>query len=156
MPEQYDLMGFDWDNPEYMSEEECEDELGFMYFWLYNMGFMRYYNMSEVFPGTSSDYLTEEEKAEYKAITYKMYGEGLNATYLHEQWMDERQYELLKELYVSPEPDVPTLMFVTNDKDMAFRFGSSEAWKQIHENYVDALSTEQVCKGYVLRGKTTV
>ena len=140
IPEEYDYMGVDWDGIQPENPEETAKDMEFYDFWIYKVGLMRYMNAEEIFPALKSEYLTEEEKKEYRAIMYSKYRMGSDATINHEQWFNERMIREMKALYDGPIPDVPTLMFVTNDKILEPMVKDMDNWLLIHQNYIDNIS----------------
>ncbi|MCR5225881.1 MAG: alpha/beta hydrolase [Eubacterium sp.] len=140
VPEEYDYMGADFDNMVPEDPEETAEEMGFYNFWIYDVGLMRYMNAKDIFPALKSEYLTDEEKREYSAIMYSKYSMGADATINHEQWFTENFIEQMKALHDGPVPDVPTLMFVSNDKMFEPMVQNMDNWLLIHKNYMDNIS----------------
>ena len=140
IPEEYDYMGVDWESLKPEDPIETAKETSFYDFWVYKVGLMRYMNAEEIFPALKSKYLTEDEKMEYRAIMYSKYRRGSDATINHEQWFTDRMIREMKALYDGPIPDVPTLMFVTNDKTLEPMVKDMDNWLLIHQNYMDNIS----------------
>ena len=140
VPEEYDYMGADWDNLQLENPEETAKEMEFYNFWVYDLGLMRYMNAKDIFPALKSEYLTAEEKREYSAIMYSKYSKGSDATINHEQWFTENFIKQMKALHDGPISDVPTLMFVTNDKMFEPLVQNMGNWLLIHKNYMDKIS----------------
>ena len=140
IPEEYDYMGVDWENLQAEDPVETAKDTSFYDFWIYKVGLMRYMNAEEIFPALKSKYLTEDEKMEYRAIMYSKYQNGSDATINHEQWFTDRMIREMKALYDGPIPDVPTLMFVTNDKTLEPMVKDMDNWLLIHQNYMDNIS----------------
>lgn len=140
IPEEYDYMGVDWENLQAEDPVETAKDMEFYDFWVYKVGLMRYMNAEEIFPALKSKYLTEDEKMEYRAIMYSKYQNGSDATINHEQWFTDRMIREMKALYDGPIPDVPTLMFVTNDKTLEPMVKDMDNWLLIHQNYMDNIS----------------
>ena len=132
IPEEYDYMGVDWENLQAEDPVETAKDMEFYDFWIYKVGLMRYMNAEEIFPALKSKYLTEDEKMEYRAIMYSKYQNGSDATINHEQWFTDRMIREMKALYDGPIPDVPTLMFVTNDKTLEPMVKDMDNWLLIH------------------------
>ena len=139
-PEEYDYMGVDFDNLQPEDPEETAKEMELYNFFCYDVGLMRYMNAKDIFPALKSEYLTDEEKREYSAIMYTKYSMGTDATINHEQWFTENYIEQMKALHDGPIPDVPTLMFVTNDKILEPMMQDMDNWLLIHKNYMDNVS----------------
>ena len=140
IPEEYDYMGVDWENLQAEDPVEIAKDTSFYDFWIYKVGLMRYMNAEGIFPALKSKYLTEDEKMEYRAIMYSKYQNGSDATINHEQWFTDRMIREMKALYDGPIPDVPTLMFVTNDKTLEPMVKDMDNWLLIHRNYMDNIS----------------
>ena len=140
IPEEYDYMGVDWENLQAEDPVETAKDMEFYDFWIYKVGLMRYMNAEGIFPALKSKYLTEDEKMEYRAIMYSKYQNGSDATINHEQWFTDRMIREMKALYDGPIPDVPTLMFVTNDKTLEPMVKDMDNWLLIHQNYMDNIS----------------
>ena len=140
VPEEYDYMGADWDNLQPEDPKETAKEMEFYNFWVYDLGLMRYMNAKDIFPALKSEYLTDEEKKEYRAIMYSKYSKGSDATINHEQWFTENYIEQMKALHDGPIPDIPTLMFVTNDKMLEPMMQDMDNWLLIHKKYIDSIS----------------
>ncbi len=140
IPEEYDYMGVDWDDLQPEDPEESAKEMEFYDFWVYDVGLMRYINAKDTFPALKSEYLSDEEKREYRAIMYSKYSGGSDATINHEQWFTENFIEQIRLLHDGPVPDVPTLMFVTNDKMLEPMMQDMDNWLLIHKNYIDSIS----------------
>ena len=71
---------------------------------------------------------------------YSKYSMGADATINHEQWFTENFIKQMKDLHDGPIPDVPTLMFVTNDKMFEPLMRNMDNWLLIHKNYIDNIS----------------
>ncbi|MBP3235146.1 MAG: alpha/beta hydrolase [Eubacterium sp.] len=140
IPEEYDYMGVDWESLQPEDPIETAKDTSFYDFWVYKVGLMRYMNAEEIFPALKSKYLTEDEKMEYRAIMYSKYRRGSDATINHEQWFTDRMIREMKALYDGPIPDVPTLMFVTDDKTLEPMVKDMDNWLLIHQNYMDNIS----------------
>ena len=140
IPEEYDYMGVDWENLQAEDPVETAKDTSFYDFWIYKVGLMRYMNAEGIFPALKSKYLNEDEKMEYRAIMYSKYQNGSDATINHEQWFTDRMIREMKALYDGPIPDVPTLMFVTNDKTLEPMVKDMDNWLLIHQNYMDNIS----------------
>ena len=140
VPEEYDYMGADFDNMVPEDPEEAAREMEFYDFWVYDVGLMRYMNAKDIFPALKSEYLSDEEKREYSAIMYSKYSMSSDATINHEQWFTENFIEQMKTLHDGPVPDVPTLMFVTNDKMFEPLVQNMDNWLLIHKNYMDNIT----------------
>jgi pimeloyl-ACP methyl ester carboxylesterase len=148
IPEEYDYMGVDWENLQAEDPVETAKDMEFYDFWIYKVGLMRYMNAEEIFPALKSKYLTEDEKMEYRAIMYSKYQNGSDATINHEQWFTDRMIREMKALYDGPIPDVPTLMFVTNDKTLEPMVKDMDNWLLIHQNYMDNISDGKLVELY--------
>ena len=140
IPEEYDYMGVDWENLQPENPQETAKDMEFYDFWVHKVGLMRYMDAEDIFPALKSEYLTEDEKMEYRAIMYSKYHNGSDATINHEQWFTDRCIREMKALYEGPIPDVPTLMFVTNDKTLEPMVKDMDNWLLIHQNYMDNIS----------------
>ena len=148
IPEEYDYMGVDWENLQAEDPVETAKDMEFYDFWIYKVGLMRYMNAEEIFPALKSKYLTEDEKMEYRAIMYSKYQNGSDATINHEQWFTDRMIREMKALYDGSIPDVPTLMFVTNDKTLEPMVKDMDNWLLIHQNYMDNISDGKLVELY--------
>ena len=148
IPEEYDYMEVDWENLQAEDPQETAKDMEFYDFWVYKVGLMRYMDAEDIFPALKSEYLTEDEKMEYKAIMYSKYRNGSDATINHEQWFTDRMIREMKAIYDGPIPDVPTLMFVTNDKTLEPMVKDMDNWLLIHQNYIDNISDGKLVELY--------
>lgn len=140
VPEEYDYMGVDWDTIKPIDPKAAAKEEEFYNFMVYKAGLMRYMNAGDIFPALLSKDLTEKEKEQYKALMYTKYAMGSDSTLTHEQWITERFIREMKGIHDGPIPNVPTLLFVSNDEMMTKMVQSTENWKKIHENYLSQVS----------------
>lgn len=156
VPEQFDYQIGDLDALEAQNYEEVLIDVEFYHFWMYDMGGYRLYPIGKVFPAAVSDQLTKEEQAEYKAITYHWYSQFYKTAMFREGLATAQQISDYKTLYDSEKPDVPTLLFVSDDDEtfgMMLGENGLDKWKMIHENYAAGLSNGKVvqleCNHYV-------
>ncbi len=156
VPEQFDYQIDDFDKVKTQTYEETIEEEAFYDFWMYDMGGYRLYPITKVFPAAASDKLTKEEQAEYKAITYHWYSQFYKTAMFREGLATEQQVSDYRVLRNTEKPDVPTLLFVSQD-EAAFNamLGENglEKWERIHENYIVGLSNGKIvhldCGHYV-------
>ena len=149
VPEQYDLMVGDLDDVTPQTNEEVLEEDAFYHFWMYDMGGYRLYPIASVFPAAASDRLTEEERAEYRAITYHWYSQFYKTAMFREGLATARQLEALRALRAAEVPDVPTLQFLSNDAEMfAAMLGEDGLgnWVQIHERFIAGLTDARIVR----------
>lgn len=156
VPEQFDYQIGDFDNVKTQTYEETIVEDAFYDFWMYDMGGYRLYPITKIFPAAASDKLTKEEQAEYKAITYHWYSQFYKTAMFREGLATEQQVSDYKALRNIEKPDIPTLLFVSQDEatfNAMLGENGSEKWKKIHENYIDGLSNGKIvqldCGHYV-------
>lgn len=156
VPEQFDYQIGDFDHVKTQTYEETIEEDSFYNFWMYDMGGYRLYPISKIFPAAASDKLTKEEQAEYKAITYHWYSQFYKTAMFREGLATEQQVNDYKALRNAEKPDVPTLLFVSEDEatfNAMLGENGLEKWKKIHENYIDGLSNGKIiqldCGHYV-------
>ena len=119
-------------------------------------GWYRLYPIGKVFPAAASDRLSSEERAEYRAITYKWYSQYYQTAIFRENVPTVQQISDFKALHAAEIPDVPTLLFVSEDEE---NFGAMlgenglDKWKTIHQNYIagltDAKLVQLSCGHYV-------
>lgn len=156
VPEQFDYQIGDFDSVKTLSYEETIEKDAFFNFWMYDMGGYRLYPITKVFPAAASDKLTKEEQAEYKAITYHWYSQFYKTAMFREGLTTEQQVSDYKALRNTEKPNVPTLLFVSQDEatfNAMLGENGLEKWKKIHENYIDGLSNGKIvqldCGHYV-------
>lgn len=147
VPEQFDHQTGDLHSAVPQTLEETRSDEAFFNFWLYDMGGYRLYNFEKTFPASASPGLTERERAEYKAVTYKWYSRFHQTAMYREGILTQQQLRDFTALHDSPVPDIPTLLFVSSDEDM-FRMMLGEnglhTWREIHEHYAAAVSNGQL------------
>ena len=156
VPEQFDYQIGDLDNVNTQTYEETVKNDDFYNFWMYNIGGYRLYPIGKIFPAAASDKLTESERSEYKAITYSWYSKFYKTAMFREGLPTKQLVNDYKALRNAEKPDIPTLLFVSNDEDT---FGAMlgenglTKWKKIHYNYIDGLTNgiikELDCGHYV-------
>ena len=143
VPEQFDYQIGDLSSVRTETYEERISDESFYNFWLYDVGGYRLYSFKSVFPACNSDRLTEEERAEYKAITYHWYSRFYQTAMYREGLMTQQQLADFQAVRSADKPDVPTLLFVSND---AATFGAMlgenglQKWQDIHASYIEGLS----------------
>lgn len=143
VPEQFLRMIGDIGKAETQTYEEAVRDEEFYNFWMYDMGGYRLFNIQNVFPASESAYLTPEERAEYKAITYHWYSRFYQTAMFREGLLTDAQRNDFLAIARSAVPDVPTLQILSSDEtDFSMMFGENglQTWTQIHENYQAALS----------------
>ena len=147
VPEQFDYqIGSLEDAKTETYEERLKDE-DFYNFWMYTVGGYRLYNIKKVFPILKGDFLTTEEKEEYKAITYYWYSQFHKTSMYREGLLTESQLKDFKDVYSASIPDIPTLQFVSNDSStFSAMLGENglDKWKKIHQNYIANLSNASI------------
>lgn len=156
VPEQYDFMpGTHITEMAPQDPEEAVKALAVSDFFSYKIGLMRIaMNPDDLIPALGSDALSEEEKEQYRALFYVRFCAGSGSTMMRETICDEQALQVLLEIYHAPLPDIPTLFFVSDDKDMlSDAFGSVDNWHRIHENYISKMTTGDIiyldCGHYV-------
>lgn len=156
VPEQFDCQGIGLHSTEPQSYEEMLQADDFYNFWVYDMGGYRLFRIADVFPAAASPDLTGNERAEYRAITYRRYSRFYETAMYREGIPTEKQLRDLAALHDAPVPDVPTLLLVSSDeKQMNQMFGENglRTWVQIHENYAAQLTAGKLlqldCGHYV-------
>ena len=156
VPEQFDYQVGDFDNISTQTYEETVAEDEFYNFWMYDMGGYRLYPITKIFPAAACDKLTKEEQAEYKAITYHWYSRFYKTAMFREGLATRQQISDYKALRNTEKPNVPTLLFVSQDEatfNAMLGENGLEKWKKIHENYIDGLSNGKIvqldCGHYV-------
>lgn len=156
VPEQFDYQIGDFDSVKTLTYEETIEKYAFFNFWMYDMGGYRLYPITKIFPAAASDKLTKEEQAEYKAITYHWYSQFYKTAMFREGLTTEQQVSDYKALRNTEKPNVPTLLFVSQDEstfNAMLGENGLEKWKKIHENYIDGLSNGKIvqldCGHYV-------
>ena len=140
VPGQYDYMGIDFDKEKPQSPSDFEKENSSYCFWIYRVGLMRLMKAEDIFSSLKSEYLTEEEKEEYKAIGYTRYAAGTDSTIMREQIKTEGLIRTLKELHDGPVPNIPTFFYVTDDPMMEMQYGSIDNWRQAHRDYLKGVT----------------
>ncbi len=156
VPEQFDYQIGDFDKVKTQTYEETTEEEAFYDFWMYDMGGYRLYPIAKIFPASASDKLTKEEQAEYKAVTYRWYSQFYKTAMFREGLATVQQIQDYKALRNAEIPDVPTLLFVSQDEatfNAMLGENGLEKWKKIHENYIEGLSNGRIinlaCGHYV-------
>lgn len=156
VPEQFDLQVGDIRQAQTQTPEEAESENDFSNFWLYDMGAYRLFRFASVFPASASPRLTDAEKTEYRAITYHWYSRFYQTAMAREGVLTDAQRSDMTALHDAPEPDVPTLLFVSDDAEMFSKMlgeNGLQKWKTIHENYAAGLTNARLvqlqCGHYV-------
>ncbi len=156
VPEQFDCMVGDLQSVETQTYEQAVTEQDFYNWWMYDIGVYRLFYFRSVFPAYASPDLTEAERAEYKAITYRWYSRFYQTAMFREGIMTASQRSDCLALHDAPVPDVPTLQILSSDATTFTQMlgeNGLQTWKQIHENYNAALSTGRLvqldCKHYV-------
>ena len=102
VPEQLDLMMGDLSQVKTSTYEETAADEEFYDFWMYDMGAYRLFNFGKVFPASCSDDLTQEEQAEYRAITYSWYSRFYKTAMFREGVLTEAQLSDMRDLHDSP------------------------------------------------------
>ena len=139
VPEQYDLMpGPHITEMQPQDPQKAIRALALSDFLMYKIGLIRLaMNPDKLSVALGSDALSEAEKEQYRALFFDKFCKGSGSTMMRETICDERQLSVLREIYDGPVPDVPTLLFTSNDEAMLSRaYGSIENWRGIHENYI--------------------
>ncbi|MBO4242915.1 MAG: alpha/beta hydrolase [Clostridiales bacterium] len=155
IPAQYDAYPVSLDDLEAQDLEEAISSQDFYDFWMYDIGLVRLFNAEALLPALTSDDLTEEEKEQYRALTYVMYCRGSGATWARESVMTEHALTAMQEYVNGPIPDVPTLMIVSDGTVMKPVYGDdcTEIWRSIHEDYVSRVTVGDIieldCGHYV-------
>ena len=147
VPGQYDLMpGTHITEMEPQDAEEAVAAMKMNDLLMYRIGLIRLtMNADSALPALRSDALAEEEKEQYRALSYTRICEGSGSTMMRETICTEHALEVLLDLYNSPLPDVPTLFFVSSDEAMLSRpYGSLSNWHKVHEDYLSHITDGRI------------
>ena len=125
--------------------DECVSSLAVNDFFMYKVGLFRLMMQPSVLPAYSSADLSEEEREQYAALGYTMYGRGSGAAFMRESIMSEHSLTCLRDYVNAPVPDIPTLFFLSDGTVME-QLIEPETWIKIHEDYIDEITNGVIIK----------
>ena len=126
VPAYYEKM-YDMDEMRAMKEdmEASVDSMVFMY---RTFGLTRFQPIDDLLDSFKTGTLTDEDKAVYKALAYKIYP---NKTMMTGMLSLPEDMDLICSM---PKPDVPMLMFISNGEELGM--DSPETWIELQKEYI--------------------
>lgn len=126
VPAYYEKM-YDMDEMRAMKEdmEASVDSMVFMY---RAFGLTRFQPIDDLLDSFKTGTLTDEDKAVYKALAYKIYP---NKTMMTGMLSLPEDMDLICSM---PKPDVPMLMFISNGEELGM--DSPETWIELQKKYI--------------------
>lgn len=109
-------------------KEDMEASVDSMVFMYRTFGLTRFQPIDDLLDSFKTGTLTDEDKAVYKALAYKIYP---NKTMMTGMLSLPEDMDLICSM---PKPDVPMLMFISNGEELGM--DSPETWIELQKEYI--------------------